>query len=75
MSEPLSWSMRLALQWMREAAMRGSDPHGIVANTMDSPYQSSGQVWISIATGRALERRGLIRIEDEGDAYLTSDAP
>jgi hypothetical protein len=72
MSLPLSSAMRVALQWMEDAADKGRNPHGVVANTMAAPYLSSGQVWMSIATGRALERRGLIRLGDEGDAYLVA---
>src|SRR5690348_16237371 len=54
-SLPLSHSMRLALQWMMEAAAGYRDPHGIVANTMDAPYLADGQVFMSVSTGRALE--------------------
>jgi hypothetical protein len=72
MSLPLSSAMRVSLQWMEQAALAGREPHGVVANTMDGPHLSSGQVWMAIATGRALERRGLIRIGEEGDAYLVT---
>lgn len=59
-----------ALGMLHAARAEGRDPHGVVANTMDAPYLSSGQVILSVATGRALERRGLIRIEDGESAYL-----
>jgi hypothetical protein len=66
--------MRVALQWMGDAAARGNDPHGVIANTMAEPYLDGGQVWMSIATGRALERRGLIRVDEcfQSDAYLVA---
>ncbi len=67
---PLSHSMRLALQWMSESAEKGHDPHGVIANTMDAPYLADGQVFRAVATARALERRGLIRVVEGTDAYL-----
>lgn len=74
MSLPLSHSMRVALQWLGEARDKGHDPHGVCANTMDAPYLDSGQPHLSIATARALERRGLIRVVDRTDVYLAAEA-
>lgn len=70
MTLPLSSSMRLALQWMREASECGAIPHGVVANTMDAPYRADGQLFMAVSTAKALVRRGLIRMEEGSDAYL-----
>lgn len=67
----LTPAMSKALNLMSQARDLGRDPHGHAANTFDQPYLMDGQVFIALSTARALERCGLITIDEEwGDIML-----
>jgi hypothetical protein len=74
MSERLSHAMSYALRMMADARERGHDPHGVAGNTFDEPRFIDGQVWMDWRTAEALERRGLVRIEERTDVYLAAGA-
>jgi hypothetical protein len=66
----------IAEDWLREAARRGHEPHGVV--TYDASAISDGTPWIHWRTARALEARGIARIDyhpgEGADIYLVPAA-
>jgi hypothetical protein len=61
--------MTRAMQYALDL-LRSSDQPGVVMGPGDSSRLIDGQPWIHFQTARALERRGLVSIQD-GDVFLS----